>query len=56
MMTYEKGYNQALTDVDKVITGLFKFHNDGATLEDNLNVLNDTILHLHQAIEAVQQH
>lgn len=53
-MTYEKGYNQALRDVDMVITSLFKFHNDGKTLTDNLNVLNDTILHLHQAIEAVE--
>ena len=54
MMTYENGYNQALLDVDKTITHLFKFHNDGATLEDNLNVLNDTVLHLHQAIEAIE--
>ena len=49
-MTYEEGYTQALKDVDSTITGLFKFHNDGNTLIDNLNVLNDTILHLHQSL------
>lgn len=50
-MTYEQGYTQALKDVDKTITGLIKFHNNGTTLFDNLNVLNDTILHLHQSLE-----
>lgn len=49
MSKKQEGYDEAMKEVEAYVEASIKKHNGARVVDDVMNVLNDVILHVHEA-------